>query len=211
MLASQYRADGYLVVRQVFSADRIAELGAEADRLRQRSDLIDTDNIRCRWQNDVNTGECRFDCFDPVIDLSAVCERTARDPRLLDIVGDAVRRARLSVQGQTDLQVPRHAGLQPASGLHLLEVVPDLVPDRDRRHRRRRRGQRGDRSLSRLPPAGVPHASGRHVPPTAGRCGGSLEGRRARSGAGRHRASSAATRRIAPGRTDRHSGAGCSI
>ena len=80
-------ADGFLVVRQVFSADRIAELDAEADRLRQRTDLIDTDNIRCRWQNHVDTGECRFDCFDPVIDLSAVCERTARDPRLLDIVG----------------------------------------------------------------------------------------------------------------------------
>ena len=87
MQASQYRSEGYLVVRQVFSADRIAELDAEADRLRQRTDLIDTDNIRCRWQNDVDTGECRFDCFDPVIDLSAVCERTARDPRLLDIVG----------------------------------------------------------------------------------------------------------------------------
>ena len=105
--ASQYQADGFLVVRQVFSADRIAELDAEADRLQQRTDLIDTDNIRCRWQNDVNTGECRFDCFDPVIDLSAVCERTARDPRLLDIVGSAVRRARLSLQGQADLQVAR--------------------------------------------------------------------------------------------------------
>jgi ectoine hydroxylase-related dioxygenase (phytanoyl-CoA dioxygenase family) len=85
--ASQYRAAGYLVVREVFAADRIAELAAEAVRLRQRADLIDTDNIRCRWQNDVDTGDCRFDCFDPVIDLSAVCERTARDPRLLDIVG----------------------------------------------------------------------------------------------------------------------------
>jgi len=85
--AAQYHADGFLVVRQVFSADRIAELDAEAVRLHQRTDLIDTNNIRCRWQNDVETGECRFDCFDPVIDLSAVCERTARDPRLLDIVG----------------------------------------------------------------------------------------------------------------------------
>jgi ectoine hydroxylase-related dioxygenase (phytanoyl-CoA dioxygenase family) len=85
--ASQYRAEGYLVVRQVFPADRIAELDAEALRLRERSDLIDVDNIRCRWQNDVNTGECRFDCFDPVIDLSPACERAARDPRLLDLVG----------------------------------------------------------------------------------------------------------------------------
>lgn len=84
---SRYRAEGYLVVRRLFSADRIAELEAETVRLRQRTDLIDTENIRCRWQNDVNTGECRFDCFDPVIDLSILCERTARDPRLLDIVG----------------------------------------------------------------------------------------------------------------------------
>ena len=85
--ASRYRADGFLVVRQVFSNDRIAQLEAEAIRLHRRKELIDTDNIRCRWQNDVETGECRFDCFDPVIDLGAVCERTARDPRLLDIVG----------------------------------------------------------------------------------------------------------------------------
>ena len=85
--ASQYHADGFLVVRQVFNRDRIAELEAEAERLRGRLDLIDTDNIRCRWQNHVTTGECRFDCFDPVIDLSTVCERAARDPRLLEIVG----------------------------------------------------------------------------------------------------------------------------
>jgi ectoine hydroxylase-related dioxygenase (phytanoyl-CoA dioxygenase family) len=84
---AQYQADGFLVVRQVFGPDRIAELEAEADRLRSRLDLIDPGNIRCRWQNHVTTGECRFDCFDPVIDLSAACERTARDPKLLEIVG----------------------------------------------------------------------------------------------------------------------------
>ena len=82
---AQYHADGFLVVRQVFSAARIAELDAEAQRVRDRSDLIDTNNIRCRWQNHVETGECRFDCFDPVIDLSDVCERAARDPKLLEI------------------------------------------------------------------------------------------------------------------------------
>src|SRR5262245_29610429 len=82
----RYRADGFLVVRDVFSRDRIAELDVEADRLLGRTDLIDTNNIRCRWQNHVETGECRFDCFDPVIDLSDACERTARDPKLLAIV-----------------------------------------------------------------------------------------------------------------------------
>jgi ectoine hydroxylase-related dioxygenase (phytanoyl-CoA dioxygenase family) len=84
--ATQYRTDGYLVVRGAFSAGQVADLDAEARRLLRRTDLIDTNNIRCRWQDLVETGECRFDCFDPVIDLSQVCERTARDPRLLDIL-----------------------------------------------------------------------------------------------------------------------------
>src|SRR5688572_18166271 len=82
---ARYQDDGFLVVRNVFPADRIASLAAESERLHQRTDLIDTDNIRCRWQNDV-TGECRFDCFDPVIDLSQICGDVARDSRLLDLL-----------------------------------------------------------------------------------------------------------------------------
>src|SRR5215470_210599 len=74
----QYKEDGFLIVRGVFTADEISALDVEAERLYLRSDLIDTDNIRCRWQNHFQTGECRFDCFDPVIDLSAACERVAR-------------------------------------------------------------------------------------------------------------------------------------
>jgi hypothetical protein len=82
----RYLTDGFLVVPQQLSLDRIAALDQEADRLRGRRDLIDPDNIRCRWQNDADSGECRFDCFDPVIDLSAVCAATARDSRILDIL-----------------------------------------------------------------------------------------------------------------------------
>jgi 2-aminoethylphosphonate dioxygenase len=84
---AQFHEDGFVVIRGVFSASRVAELETEAERLHKRTDLIDTNNIRCRWQDDADTGECRFDCFDPVIDLSVVCERVARDPRLLEIVG----------------------------------------------------------------------------------------------------------------------------
>lgn len=79
----QYRRDGYLVLRGVFPGEEMAALGVEAERLFQRKDLIDSDNIRCRWQNHAETGECRFDCFDPVIDLSATFEKLARDPRIL--------------------------------------------------------------------------------------------------------------------------------
>src|SRR4030095_7945102 len=83
----QYKEDGFLIVRGLFTADEISALDAEAERLYRRSGLIDTDNIRCRWQNHFQTGECRFDCFDPVIDLSPAYERVARSPQLLDLVG----------------------------------------------------------------------------------------------------------------------------
>jgi ectoine hydroxylase-related dioxygenase (phytanoyl-CoA dioxygenase family) len=79
----QYHRDGFLVLRQVFSSGEIAALEAEAGRLFARKDLIDSDNIRCRWQNHADTGECRFDCFDPVIDLSPVFEKLARDGRII--------------------------------------------------------------------------------------------------------------------------------
>src|SRR5262245_38847405 len=83
---ARYHEDGFIVVRGVIAPERIAELDAEAVRLFERRDLIDTNNIRCRWQTVAETGECRFDCFDPVIDLSNTCDRTARDPLLMDIV-----------------------------------------------------------------------------------------------------------------------------
>jgi hypothetical protein len=46
---------------------------------------MDPNNIRCRWQDHVETGECRFDCFDPVIDISSVCEQIARSAVLADM------------------------------------------------------------------------------------------------------------------------------
>ncbi len=83
-----YRTDGFLIVRGVIPASEVEALAAEASRLLGRTELIDSDNIRCRWQNHFETGECRFDCFDPVIDLSPVCAQIARSERLLRLVGD---------------------------------------------------------------------------------------------------------------------------
>jgi ectoine hydroxylase-related dioxygenase (phytanoyl-CoA dioxygenase family) len=82
----QYNQDGFLILRNVFADSEIAELAEEADRLFQRKDLMDADNIRCRWQDCAATGECRFDCFDPVIDISPPCSRIAPDRRILDSV-----------------------------------------------------------------------------------------------------------------------------
>jgi hypothetical protein len=83
----RYLLDGYLVCRGLIPRHEIAEVSAEANRVFGRRDLIDFRNIRCRWQNHFETGECRFDTFDPVIDLSDTIARIARDPRILDVVG----------------------------------------------------------------------------------------------------------------------------
>jgi hypothetical protein len=71
----------------MFSTEEVSALDQEAARLYQRTDLIDTNNIRCRWQNHFQTSECRFDCFDPVIDLSPACECIARSAKLLELIG----------------------------------------------------------------------------------------------------------------------------
>jgi hypothetical protein len=86
---TSFHEEGFLVVRGMFHPAEMAMVSMEADRLLERhKDLMVTPNIRCRWQNHVETGECLFETFDPVIDLSPALAAVARDPRLLEVVGD---------------------------------------------------------------------------------------------------------------------------
>jgi hypothetical protein len=82
-----YHDKGFLVLRAVFSHEDVEQLADEAAMIFARTDLIDKNNIRCRWKNNIDTDECSFDCFDPVIDLGPVCARVARDPRIMRAVG----------------------------------------------------------------------------------------------------------------------------
>ena len=81
-----WHADGYVIVPGVFSAERMADAAEDATKLLERRDLIDARNIRCRWQNHYETSECRFDTFDPVIDLSPVMRDLALAPEIIDVV-----------------------------------------------------------------------------------------------------------------------------
>lgn len=83
-----YRERGYAVVRGLFSPLEMAAVSMEAERLLHLAELKHTNNIRCRWQNHVETGECLFETFDPVIDLAPVCGQLARDPRLIDLISE---------------------------------------------------------------------------------------------------------------------------
>lgn len=86
--AKQYAADGFVILRQVFDSAEAAALDREANALWWRKDLIDVKNIRCRWQNHVETGECTFECFDPVIDISPTIGGFAGDRRILGALHD---------------------------------------------------------------------------------------------------------------------------
>lgn len=81
-----YHERGFLVVRSVFESHEVAALASEAVTLVGREDLIDTDNLRCRWADHVETKECMFDCFDPVIDIGPVCNYVAHDERIFNLL-----------------------------------------------------------------------------------------------------------------------------
>ena len=89
MRRAEYEREGFVIVRGVFSPREIADALADGERVeREFAHLKDTKNRRCRWQDNAFTGECQFDAFDPIIDLSPACASLARDPRMLDLIGE---------------------------------------------------------------------------------------------------------------------------
>lgn len=85
---ARWKNDGFLIVRQLFSADEMAALSEEAWQLTYQRDLIDKLNLRCRFQQTHDDSDCLWETFDPVIDISPLCEKFARDARLLDVLHD---------------------------------------------------------------------------------------------------------------------------
>jgi 2-aminoethylphosphonate dioxygenase len=82
----RYARDGFLIARRVFTPSEVGAMASEAQTLSERRELIDVDNIRCRWQDRCATGECLFDCFDPVTDIGPVARAVARDERILRVM-----------------------------------------------------------------------------------------------------------------------------
>lgn len=78
-----YLEQGYLILRGLFTPEEIAAATRDAEAALLRPDLISTDNLRCRWADDVETGACRLDALDPIIDLAPACGALAEAPQLL--------------------------------------------------------------------------------------------------------------------------------
>lgn len=84
----QWKRDGYIIIRSLFGPGEIAALSDEAWKLTYQRDLIDKRNLRCRFQQTHDGSECLWETFDPVIDLSPLCEQLAFDSRLFDVLHD---------------------------------------------------------------------------------------------------------------------------
>jgi hypothetical protein len=84
----EYEREGFVVARGLFSPEAMRRALDEAVALLGRHDLISTRNLRCRWQTNVTSGECQFETFDPIIDLSPACRALAEDHRLLALLAD---------------------------------------------------------------------------------------------------------------------------
>ncbi len=81
-----YRKNGFLICESFFSAGEIAAVAGEANALSERADLIHSDNIRCRWQSHIETGDPILDTLDPVTNVSAVILKLATSKRLSKLV-----------------------------------------------------------------------------------------------------------------------------
>jgi len=86
--SEQWKRDGYLILRDVFTSDEMQALSEEAWQLTYQRDLIDKLNLRCRFQQTHDDADCLWETFDPVIDLCSMAHRVAHDRRLLRILHD---------------------------------------------------------------------------------------------------------------------------
>jgi hypothetical protein len=87
-----FERDGFVIERAAVGGDDVAALRAEADALLQRTELLDTNNLRVRYQPHVDTYEMLFELFDPVLDIAPSLDGVVRSLRGLaaDLLGDDV-------------------------------------------------------------------------------------------------------------------------
>jgi hypothetical protein len=81
-LIQQYQDRGVLILRGVFTQAEIAAVSAETQALLERKDLMDSHNLRVRWQYHFETGDPVFELFDPIVDLAPRCSELALAPRV---------------------------------------------------------------------------------------------------------------------------------
>jgi len=78
-----FHEDGFIRLRGVFSTAEMTSIQYECDRLLvEQAELIDPDNVRCRFMPHHVSGEPLFEVFDPINDLSEILHRVCLGEKL---------------------------------------------------------------------------------------------------------------------------------
>ena len=82
-----FHNDGFVILRHLFSPMEMNAIQQECDRLLiDHAEMIDFNNVRCRFMPHHQSGEPLFEVFDPVNDLSELLRQVCFDPRLKFVV-----------------------------------------------------------------------------------------------------------------------------
>ena len=93
----QYQRQGFLVRRGLFSAAEIAAVGAELDGLLSRSNLMKPDNMRIRYQYDVDAEDQKHQAFDAAEEIDLARKVADGDQRAKDVLTEANLRLVVSI------------------------------------------------------------------------------------------------------------------
>jgi 2-aminoethylphosphonate dioxygenase len=102
----EYRENGFLHRRGVFTPEEIAAFQAECDRL-LHLDLVHPDNIRTPFR--MNSGETP-ERIDPVVDISPVFAALVEDARIVNVVRDLFEDAPRLFKDKLILKLPGTSG-----------------------------------------------------------------------------------------------------
>lgn len=118
-----FRREGYLVVRGVVDPADVAELASECDHL-LKSDLVYSDNMRCRWRENIDTGAEVFDLFEPVLDVAPKLGRHINNPAILSLLEGLLGEPVVHFREKLIYKLPRATGVKLHQDWHSWEKQP---------------------------------------------------------------------------------------
>jgi ectoine hydroxylase-related dioxygenase (phytanoyl-CoA dioxygenase family) len=87
-MRAAYERDGYVVIPGLVPPEVLAAVREQSSRLLADSEIVDRNNLRCRYKIRPSDGEQLLDAIDPVADLVPAIKELAQSPAVLGVLRD---------------------------------------------------------------------------------------------------------------------------
>jgi len=104
----RYNADGFLVLRKVFTPEEVKVFQAECDRLLSLTEYLDPYNLRVAYR--MLDGKPMIEKYDPLVDISPVFAALAKDERILGPLRDVYQDEPLLFKDKLIFKLPGNKG-----------------------------------------------------------------------------------------------------